>query len=158
MILKIKIILGLLLTFSQSVISQNSCDSITIGQIFKLQIKIADNIFKQQYLLHKTSKPFTEDQNHYKADASYSIFLCERYTDWNSFFTGSKYGMIASDTTKYSENTCFISTPLFNKAKTKCRIGMRIGFGEWGGNARYYYYVKKGKNWKYVRSTLISIS
>lgn len=138
--------------------SQTATDSLFISQIGQLQMKVADKCFKREFFLSNNSTPYDTTKDYFRIGTDYNQFLCGQFINWTDFKIRSKYGSIETDITKKNEYTCFISTPIFNSSKTKCRLLMNTHFSEWGGHTSYYYYKRKGKKWKLVKSSLISIS
>lgn|GEM_PF-6024996 len=51
-----------------------------------------------------------------------------------------------------------ISRPAFNSANTECVIRCSNHESEWGGGNRYLYFKKRGRKWKFIRASLISVS
>ncbi|MEN8121453.1 MAG: hypothetical protein ABFS35_13965 [Bacteroidota bacterium] len=138
--------------------SQKKCDTVTVNKIVNLQLKIADKQFNRPYILLKTTKLFKKERKNFKTNSVYNRSLCKRYMTWDNLYINSKFGIVKTDTTKDLEYTCFISTPMFNKDKTKCRVMMSVRHGEWGGHGSLYFYEKKGGLWKFVRTGMIWIS
>lgn len=153
-----KTIIGIVFFIPLFCFSQTKCDSVGIEQIINRQLKFADKWFDRSYVLSSSSTPHNIDRKEFKRDSIYINYPCTKDLNWNQFNLNSKYCSVESDTTTNKEYTLFISAPLFNEDYTECKFIINAHFSEWGGQGRLCFYEKRGKQWKFVRSTLIWVS
>ncbi|MFL5764970.1 MAG: hypothetical protein ACJ77K_13585 [Bacteroidia bacterium] len=151
-----KIQLSVCLLYCIGVFAQ-SPDTVLVTSIVNLQLRIADQSFKRTYVLDNSSMPFDTTKSYYNTGGEFTTFVCGKYVSWNKFRLHSKFSSVETDTTTYKEYSCFISTPVFNAKKTKCRLTMSTHYSEWGGYTGCYYYQKRGRKWKLVKHTVAAI-
>lgn len=138
-------------------LSQTKDDTVQIEKIVRLQMKIEDDYFDRPYVLSRSSTPYDTTKSYYQSDSVYNNYPLGKHLKWTQFDLYSKYGSVESDTTTYKEASLFISTPVFNANKTKCRIVVNT-HTEWSGDVSYYYYRKRLNRWKLVDRSLISLT
>lgn len=138
--------------------SQTNCDTSGIEQIINKQLQFADKWFDRPFVLSNSTIPYNNERAEFKTDSIYFNYPCTKEMNWSQFDLKSKFCSIESDTTTSKEYSLFISAPVFNEDKTKCRFVINTHFSEWGGQGRFCFYEKRGKKWKFVKSTLIWVS
>ena len=136
---------------------QTKSDTLQITEIVNLQLKLTGSQFERDFVLSKSSMPYDTTRSYYKPSEEFNTVLCGKYLDWSGFGLHSKFGSVATDSSDF-EYSCFISTPVFNTGKTKCRLFVSTHYSEWGGNTRYYDYEKRGKRWKLAAVHTLSVS
>jgi hypothetical protein len=155
---RMKTLIGIIIFIPLFCFSQSNCDTIGMEQIINIQLKYADKWFDRPFVLFNSSIPYNAERDEFKLDSVYTKYPCAKGLNWNQFDLNSKYCTIESDTTTNKEYSLFISTPVFNEDNTKCKFVINTHFSEWGGQGRLCFYEKRGKKWKFVRSTLIWVS
>ena len=152
------LMISLIYSFPLWASGQIVCDTVEVEKIVNAQLKFADKWFDRPFILTNSSVPYNPNKSIYQTDSVYTIYPCDKNLNWNQFKLHSKYGTVESDTTTNKEYSLFISAPIFDEKKTKCRFITNTSYSEWGGQVRMNHYAKRGRKWKLVRSSLISVS
>ena len=119
--------------------------------------KIEKREFQELYFLRLNSKSCNENDS--SKENNFFIELCPAFFHWNKNRIISRLASFKpSDAIQKLDNSCFISCPVFNESKTRCRIYSRIHHGEWSSYSAYFYYKRVRGKWKFLKSDLVSIS
>ena len=139
-------------------IKEEQSDTVIVYEILNSHIqKIEKKEFQEPYVFNLKCKSLYENDS--SQENNFLIELCPLSFQWNKNRITSRLGTFKqSDSIRRLDNSCFISCPIFNEAKTRCRIYSRIHHGEWSSYAAYFYYKKVRGKWKFLKTELVSIS
>jgi len=131
------------------------CDPTTLRNVLEAVLKIESKDLDRDYLLTLEAIP-VESSREPSKEGSYRE--CQSFDAWpREWIQVGHVRPVPRDSIDHMSFSLFISRPAFNPEGTECIVRFANHESEWGGGKRYLYFKKRGRKWKLVRASLISV-
>ena len=138
-----------------------------VYEVLNTELNSLDSRLKMTYYLNE--KSFTSYEREYRRltgksrferDSVYRKKLCNK-VKWGQEYITSLLAIVYPDPVKHyrePDRSCFISTPIFNKDFTKCKVYVSVSLGEFVASGRFIYFEKRDGKWIRTNSSLVWIT
>ena len=130
----------------------NSCDTTTFYKLIRLQIKHFD---KQSSVKYFISNRINLDHDTLPNWVKNTVCADIKTLD---HVTSKKGSIISNDNFDNNSTVYFLFCPTYVQKLNSYIVKVRHRNGEWGGATVLYHYKKKGKTFKLIKKTVVSIS
>jgi hypothetical protein len=133
-----------------------ACDTTELRLILNTVLKAEMRNYDREYLFDQQAVPHHRGRGPWRDRPSSE---CEEFTSWPSHWvTFKKLKAVPRDSIKHMDYSIFISRPSFSASGNECAVVYSMHSSEWGGSTRFVYLKKRGRKWKRVRVSLVSVS
>lgn len=128
------------------------CDTTTFNKLIRAQIEFFDKLTSEKYFIYyKINCDNDTLPNGGKNSICTDITMINR-------ITSKKGSIISNDNFDNNSTVYFLFCPTYVQKLNSYIVKVRHRNGEWGGATVLYHYKKKGKTFKLIKKTVVSIS